>query len=197
MHLGSDERRANSSTELHCDVQLFGEMKAGKIEALGILYDRYASLVYKLALRILTNPTDAEDLTQEVFLILWRGDNYNPSRGSLGSFLTTLTRSRAIDKLRSSSSNSRFLQRWSQIAIAEPSPSTPFELASLAQRSEYVRKALAQLPEQQRQALAMAYYEDLSQSEIASLLGIPLGTIKSRSRQGLLNLRKKLKDVLE
>jgi RNA polymerase sigma-70 factor (ECF subfamily) len=179
------------------DRELFLAIKAGKHSALGVLYDRYASLVYRLALRMLVNPQEAEDLTQEVFLQLWQRQSYDPDRGSLSSFLTTLTRSRAIDRLRSRSSNVRFLQRWSQTMSSEnPSP-TPFELASLSQRSDYVQTALAQLPEKQRRVLELAYYGGLSQSEIAILLETPLGTVKSWSRQGLLSLRNHLKLLIE
>lgn len=177
------------------DTDLYRALKAGKSAALGILYDRYSTLVYRLALRILANTQEAEDLTQEVFLTLWRSNNYNPDRGSMSSFLTTLTRSRAIDKLRSRGTNAKFLQRWSH--MDSPSPRTPFEEASLNQRSEYVRDALAQLPEKQRQVLEMSYYEGMSQSEIAKQLDIPLGTIKTWSRQGLLKLRQNLKEWIE
>jgi RNA polymerase sigma-70 factor (ECF subfamily) len=183
--------------DLQSDEELIQALKAGQSSALGILYDRYASLVYRLALRILTNHQEAEDLTQEIFLNLWRSGSYNPSRGSLSSFLTTLTRSRAIDKLRSRGSNLKFIQRWSQMMVNETSSLTPFESAALSQRSHQVRQALTQLPEKQRQVLEMAYYEGLSQSEIAAQLGIPLGTIKTWSRQGLLNLRKNLRDFIE
>lgn len=182
---------------LQTDTELWRYLKGGKSEALGILYDRYASLVYRLALRILANPQEAEDLTQEIFLTLWRSGNYNPDRGSLSGFLTTLTRSRAIDKLRSRSTKLKFLQRWGQMMTAETSSSTPFEVASLSQRSQQVNSALAQLPPSQRQVLEMAYYDGLSQSEIAKKLDTPLGTIKTWSRQGLLNLRKNLKDFIE
>jgi RNA polymerase sigma-70 factor, ECF subfamily len=179
------------------DADLFLALKAGKQAALGVLYDRYASLVYRLALRVLVNPQEAEDLTQEIFLILWKGCNYEPNRGSLSSFLTTLTRSRAIDRLRSRGSNLKFLQRLSQTMITQPAPITPFESASIDQRSEYIQDALAQLPDKQRRVLEMAYYDGLSQSEIATQLATPLGTVKSWSRQGLLNLKKHLQSWLE
>lgn len=178
------------------DAELFQLMSVGQASALGILYNRYGSLVYRLALRILTNPQEAEDLTQEIFINLWQKRTYNPNRGSLSSFLTTLTRSRAIDKLRSRSTKLKFLQQWSQMMATEIPPLTPFESASLSDRSHYVRDALAQLPEKQRQVLEMAYYDGLSQSEIAAKLSIPLGTIKTWSRQGLLNLRKNLQNLI-
>jgi RNA polymerase sigma-70 factor, ECF subfamily len=182
---------------LATDTELFLALKARQHNALEVIYDRYVSLVYRLALKILDNSQEAEDLTQEIFLTLWRNPNYAPERGSLGTFLSTVTRSRAIDKLRSRSSKLRFLQRWSQIIINENSFLTPFENASLNQRSEYVREALARLSDKQRQVLQMAYYDGLSQSEIAARLNIPLGTVKTRSRQGLLNLRKNLQALLE
>lgn len=182
---------------LQTDAEVFRALKAGESQALGILYDRYASLVYRLALRILANPQEAEDLTQEIFLNLWRSGKYNPDRGSLSSFLTTMTRSRAIDKLRSRGTKLKFLQRWGQMMTAETPSLTPFEVASLSQRSQQVNSALAQLPSSQRQVLEMAYYDGLSQSEIAKKLDTPLGTIKTWSRQGLLNLRKNLKDFIE
>lgn len=190
-----NDRPANQL--LQSDAELFQLLRAGDTTALGILYDRYSSLVYSLALRVLANPQEAEDLTQEVFLTFWRSSNYNPARGSLSSFLTTLTRSRAIDRLRSRGTVLKFLQRWSETMTTETSSPTPFEVASLNQRSHYVRNALAQLPENQRQVLEMAYYEGLSQSEIARTLNIPLGTVKTWARQGLLTLRRNLKDFME
>lgn len=195
MDLNSAETSADNPDK-QTDAELFRLMSVGQPSALGILYNRYGSLVYRLALRILTNPQEAEDLTQEIFLNLWNRGAYNPNRGSMSSFLTTMTRSRAIDKLRSRSTNLKFLQRWSQRMATEIPPLTPFESASLSDRSHCVRDALTQLPEKQRQVLEMAYYDGLSQSEIATKLSIPLGTIKTWSRQGLLNLRKNLQNLI-
>lgn len=178
------------------DLELVLAMKAGDAAALAVLYDRYSSLVFRLSLRILNDSEDAADLTQDVFLTLWRGSSYQSERGSLGTFLTTLTRSRAIDRIRSRSSKVKFLQRWSQIMPTQ-SASNPFEAASIQQRSEYVREAMTQLPAKQRQVLELAYYDGLSQSEIATHLETPLGTVKSWSRQGLLNLRKQLQALFE
>ncbi|NJL89478.1 MAG: sigma-70 family RNA polymerase sigma factor [Coleofasciculaceae cyanobacterium SM2_1_6] len=178
------------------DAALVGAMRQGESSALGKLYDRYSSLVYRLALRILASPPEAEDLTQEIFLNLWHNQTYDPRRGSLSSYLTTLTRSRAIDKLRSRTTQGKFLQRWSQALTTAPSPPSPFDLASLEQRSTEIHQALSLLADKHRQVLELAYYEGLSQSEIAARLKTPLGTVKSWSRQGLLQLRKNLKDVI-
>lgn len=182
--------------ELATDAVLMQTMRTGEPSALGSLYDRYGSLVYRLALKILTSSQEAEDLTQEIFLNLWHNQTYNPDRGSLSSYLTTLTRSRAIDKLRSRTTQGKFLQRWSQAMTTATPPPSPFDLADLHQRATEVQQALTQLTDKQRQVLEMAYYEGLSQSEIAAQLNIPLGTIKSWSRQGLLQLRKTLKDLI-
>lgn len=177
------------------DAVLVEAMRRGESSALGELYDRYSSLVYRLALRILAKAPEAEDLTQEIFLNLWHNQTYDPSRGSLSSYLTTLTRSRAIDKLRSRTTQGKFLQRWSQAMTTAPSPLTPFDLASLEQQSTEIHQALSLLSDKHRQVLELAYYEGLSQSEIAACLNMPLGTVKSWSRQGLLQLRKNLQDL--
>lgn len=173
------------------DLDLLIALGNGQVNALGSLYDRYSRLVYGLAYKILGNSEEAEDITQEVFLTLWRRNAYNPSRGSLSSFLTTMTRSRSIDKLRSRGTKLRFIQRW-QGMVKNEAVATPLDRASIGERSQLVRDAMSQLPESERLILEIAYYEGLSQSEIAKRLNIPLGTVKTRSRQGLLKLRQTL-----
>jgi len=182
---------ATKPTYSSSDLDLLIALRDGQVGALGSLYDRYSRLVYGLAFKILGNSEEAEDITQEVFLTLWRRDAYNSSRGSLSSFLTTMTRSRSIDKLRSRGTKLRFIQRW-QGMVKNEAVITPLEQASMGERSQLVRNALSQLPESERLILEIAYYEGLSQSEIAKRLNIPLGTVKTRSRQGLLKLRQTL-----
>jgi RNA polymerase sigma-70 factor (ECF subfamily) len=179
------------------DADLFVALKAGRVEALGALYDRYSNLVYGLALRVLSNSEEAEDVTQEIFLALWHKDTYNPTRGSLSSFLVTMTRSRSIDRLRSRNTKLKFLQRWRRIGITEGSVANPLEQVSMNERSQFLREALARLPDLERQVLEIAYYEGLSQSEIAKRLNTPLGTVKTRTRQGLLKLRQHLQDFIQ
>ena len=133
------------------DAELFQALKTRQPGALGILYQRYGSLVYGVALKILKNSQEAEDLTQEIFLALWRHVTYNPEHGYFIRYLITMTRSRAIDKIRSRGRNLKLLQRWGQTITAETSSSTPFEQASLTERSQHVRSPLAQLSQQQRQ----------------------------------------------
>jgi RNA polymerase sigma-70 factor, ECF subfamily len=183
--------RSVAPSELPSDLDLLFALREGQVNALGSLYDRYSKLVYGLAYKILGNSEEAEDITQEVFLTLWRRDAYNPSRGSLSSFLMTMTRSRSIDKLRARGTKFRFIQRWQGVVKSETSVS-PLDQAALGERSHLVRSALSELPESERLILEIAYYEGLSQSEIAKRLNIPLGTVKTRSRQGLLKLRQTL-----
>jgi RNA polymerase sigma-70 factor (ECF subfamily) len=163
--------------------------------ALGPLYDRHAKLVYGLALAILGQPADAEDLTQEVFVMLCRGHSYDPARGSVGAYLNTLTRSRAIDRLRHRGRTVRVLQEVHRAVPVTAAPAGPHERVSVAQSAERVRAALANLPANERRALEMAYYRGLSQSEIAEELGTPLGTVKSWCRRGLQSLQTALSDL--
>jgi RNA polymerase sigma-70 factor (ECF subfamily) len=195
--MNSDDKSDNPTLPLSpTDTELFESLKAGQISALDTLYDRYGRLVYGLALQILKNPQEAEDLTQEIFLAFWHRELYNPTRGSLGSFLTTMTRCRAIDKLRSRGAFHKFLERWRSTLPTDTLTNTPFERASYAERSQQVQNALAQLSPNQRQVLEMFYYEGLTHAEIAQRLKIPLGTVKTRSRLGLLKLRQTLEDFM-
>jgi RNA polymerase sigma-70 factor, ECF subfamily len=177
------------------DREVIADLYAGDRSALGILYDRYGEAVYRLSLRILGNSHEAEDLTQEVFLAFWRGAAYDPDRGSVLAFLLTITRSRAINHLRQSRSRGQILQRWGDRAEPSP-PSLPMDHASLEELSGRLAKALHSLPENQREILEMAYYDGLSQSEITDRLQIPLGTVKTRSRRGLLKLKQLLQDLV-
>ncbi|PZV06556.1 MAG: RNA polymerase subunit sigma, partial [Leptolyngbya sp.] len=171
------------------DRDLVNRLWAGETDALATLYDRYSSMVYTLALKMLANPAEAEDLTQEVFVNFWQRRQYNPDRGSIGSFLATYTRSRAIDRLRSSSRRATILQRFKRIGEASSFSASPVDHATLQERSQHLRTALDQIPPAEREVLEIAYFQGLSQAEIAAQTGIPLGTVKSRCRQGLLRLR--------
>ncbi|MBW4551687.1 MAG: sigma-70 family RNA polymerase sigma factor [Aphanocapsa sp. GSE-SYN-MK-11-07L] len=179
------------------DAALVQRLRSGQQEAFEILYDRYSRLVFSTVLRVLNQVQEAEDVTQDVFVNLWKKDIYNPNRGSLSSFLCLLARSRALDKLRSRSSSQKSLDRWQSILSPEAPQPTPFEHANLQERQGFVKEAMNQLPDAQRQVLEMVYYTGLSQSEISNQLEVPLGTVKTRSRQGLLKLSQLLKTVLE
>jgi RNA polymerase sigma-70 factor, ECF subfamily len=168
---------------------LLQQMASGDREAFKRFYDRYASLAFTFALRLLGSQSDAEDLTQEVFLQVWRqAQSYSPERGSPEAWLITMTRSRALDKLRA-----KRRRAASPLASDEPTHSERgTSVASPTQTSEAkltVQGVLVKLPEMQRIVLELAYFAGLTQSEIAERLGEPLGTVKTRMRAGLERLR--------
>jgi RNA polymerase sigma-70 factor (ECF subfamily) len=174
------------------DAELYLALRVGNTAALGILYDRHAGLVFGLAMKILGVAQEAEDLTQDIFLTLARGCSYDPNRGSLRTFLAILTRSRAIDRLRSRRTAQTAQGRWQPSREQEITANVPLEQVTQTEQSQEVQAALAQLSDNQQQILRMAYYDGLSQSEIAKQLDIPLGTVKARARRGLLKLRESL-----
>lgn len=155
-------------------------------------------MVYGLALAIVANQSEAEDLVQEVFLTLCDQHDYDAARGSVGAFLTTVTRSRAIDRIRRRSTRVRRLKDYKETAVPviDP-PASPLERVATAQDAERVRRAMAELSDNERRVLHMAYYEGLTQTEIAETLDTPLGTVKSWSRRALLGLRRALADLVD
>ena len=178
------------------DFVVVNALQAGDDKALGEIYDRHGLMVYRLALKILGNSNDAEDLTQEVFVTFWQGANkYEPQRGALSTFLAVVARSRALNKLRQNKSRQNLVERYSQ-NVSHSVPATGLDTAHLENLANRMGAALAQIPVEQRQTLELAYYGGLSQSTIANQLDIPLGTVKTRSRQGLLKLKTLLQDLL-
>jgi RNA polymerase sigma-70 factor, ECF subfamily len=194
--MGVSEQTDRMGVSEQTDVEAVEALRAGNTSALGILYDRYGESVHRFALRMLGHKQEAEDLTQEVFLTFWQGDAFNPNRGSLLVFLMMLTRSRAINRLHQRNIQQHFLQRLER-NVGSHDSNTPLDRAALEELSQQVRNALRKIPENQRQTLEMAYFDGLSQSEITEQLKIPLGTVKTRSRQGLLKLRQLLKDWVD
>lgn len=177
------------------DADLFLQLQKGQTDVLAILYDRHAALVYAIALQLLKNTTEAEDLTQDIFLSLTRECSYDRQRGSLRTYIAIVTRSRALDRLRARSRNQKRLCEQSSDENARVELENPIEDISQLERSHEVRQALQQLSSNEQEVLKMAYYQGLSQSEIATRLDIALGTVKSRSRRGLLKLRQALVNI--
>jgi RNA polymerase sigma-70 factor (ECF subfamily) len=173
------------------DAELWLAVCAGETVALGQLYDRHAGLVYGVGLNMLGNAQEAEDLTHDIFIKLVENKKYDPARGSLRTFLMMLTRSRAMDRLRSRQSARRSQRKLQINHAAASAEDIDFATQSVIanEQSETVKAALSQLSDDQQQALRLAYYEGFTQSDIASRLDIPLGTIKARTRRGLLKLR--------
>ncbi|MFM7547626.1 MAG: sigma-70 family RNA polymerase sigma factor, partial [Cyanobacteriota bacterium] len=153
---------------------------------LGGLYDAYSPAVYRLALRFCRDSAAAEDLVQDVFLRYWRKERrYDASRGPVLAYLLLLTRSMAINHLSQQRNRWQLLQRWSTQLLGGSARSA-HDWAELGDLAERMRGALGRIHPNQRRVLELAYYEGMSQSAIAEHLQIPLGTVKTRSRQGLL-----------
>lgn len=170
-------------------ISLIQRIGAHNRDAFSQFYDRYSPIVYALALRMLRVQSDAEDLLQEVFLQVWRqATAYSAERGSPEAWLINIARSRAIDKLRSIRRRERSFVLTDDPAAAE----APDNVETSAGESETrlaMNSALASLPEAQRRVLELAYFDGLSQSEIADKLKEPLGTVKTRMRSGIQRLR--------
>jgi RNA polymerase sigma-70 factor (ECF subfamily) len=173
-------------------------MGSGDEQALGELYDRWQAAVRAVAVRIVQDAMDADDIVEEVFWQAWRqAERFDAGRGGAGTWLLTIARSRSLDKLRSV----RRLREDTGLegiegdshgdALAVSTPD-PMAAAELSERGAIVRAALATLPIEQREALELAYFDGLSQSEIAEKLAQPLGTVKTRMRIALRKLREKL-----
>jgi RNA polymerase sigma-70 factor (ECF subfamily) len=169
------------------DADLLEALRTQQPTALADVYDRYSSVVYSVALRVLRDTAAAQDVMQEVFLQLWRRpDIYTPQRGSLPAWLAVVARNRSIDALRRKrpTDNVEDLQLSSNV-----------DLGSEAERElmiEKVRSLLGSLPEEQRHALELAFFEGHTHTEIAEMTGNPLGTVKTRIRNALITIRKAL-----
>jgi len=165
----------------------------GEAEALRGLYERYAPTIFAVALRILTNRSEAEDIVQETFLEVWRrAKEYDPRRGSPIAWMITIGRTRAIDRLRARASQDRTL---AQSEVAQPQVFLPPDATEGREIRERVQAAMAGLPAEQRRVLELAYFEGLSQSEIAQKTGDALGTVKTRVRLGMEKLSAMLSEI--
>ncbi|HEV2836155.1 MAG TPA: sigma-70 family RNA polymerase sigma factor [Pyrinomonadaceae bacterium] len=173
------------------DIELLNAIVARDEGALADLYDRYRIILFGLLMRILSNREEAEDVLQEVFLQVWRrAADFDENRGRPFTWLVTMARSRGIDRLRSLAARERVA-----IAGARDEAEAISDAASDAFRSEQrglITNALDQLPDEQKRPLMLAYFDGLTQSEIAARLGAPLGTVKTRMRTGMMKLRELL-----
>ncbi len=188
-------RRPDEATSVP-DLELLERIRRGDSSALDALYARYASPVYSLVWKILQSPDEAEDVALDVFWQIWRqAGRYDPSRGAPPAWIFTVARSRAIDRLRA-----RRRREDRTISIDDPATNLdplderagPDHVASFRQARDAVRGALGTLSSPQREAIELAFFKGLTHVEIADRLKQPLGTIKTRIRQGLIRLRKTL-----
>jgi RNA polymerase sigma-70 factor (ECF subfamily) len=175
------------------DEQLVARVAVGDSSALEQLYDRYVRQCFGLAIRLLGDAPLAEEVVQEVFLKLWtRPDRYSAERGSFASWLLSLVHHRCIDELRRRSRTEVALDDVATGSVLDVAPDPeldPGDQVTLLEQRRAVRQALATIPPNSRQILELAYFGGLSQSEIAARLGQPLGTVKTRMRAGMQQLR--------
>jgi RNA polymerase sigma-70 factor (ECF subfamily) len=171
------------------DAALLDSVNAGDEEALETLYRRYGGACFALARRILDDNHLAEDVVQQVFTALWKGSGFDVRRGALSTWLMSVTHHKSIDVLRKEAPRRKRLaseQALLEVAVSGPGPD---EEAWMRLRAERTREALKTLPSEQRELLLLAYYGGYTQSEIAGLTGLPLGTVKSRTLAAMRKMR--------
>jgi len=180
------------------DEELMPLIGAKDPEAFEVFYDRHGGAAYSLAYRIVGEPGAAEDVTQEAFISIWRsGARFDRTRGSVRSWMLSIVRNRAIDSLRSGGAKAPKLT-FDDDAVLEQRPSGELteEEAMRRETASEVRGALGQLPGEQSKVIELAYFGGFSQSEIARMLGVPLGTVKGRMRLGLEKIRGEMAEGL-
>jgi RNA polymerase sigma-70 factor (ECF subfamily) len=186
-----DPQNRAAGPRAESDRQLVLQIAGGSPDALGALYDRYGRIVYALARRMLHQVEDAEEVVQDVFSQVWReAARYQATRASVAGWIIVLARTRSIDRLRSR------MARPDVASAVEPESAPPMasrhpnpeQEAMAEQNAKAVRGALQQLPEAQRVLMELAYYDGLTQSEIAAHTGVPLGTVKTRIRTAMATL---------
>ena len=192
------------------DVELVARIHARDADALALAYDRHADAVYGSLVRFLGDRESAEDVVQETYLALWqRAHQFNPRAGSLLGWLLGIARHKAIDRFRAARRRPRIVAPWTDRAetpergwpaagravMASPGDDDPEVAAARSWTRAVIRTALSTMPDHERQVLKLAYEGGLSQSEISTRLGWPLGTVKTRTRRALASLRETLGDV--
>jgi RNA polymerase sigma-70 factor (ECF subfamily) len=178
------------------DASLLRDIQRGGQGAFAALYDRHSGAAYGLALRIVGDPTGAEDVVQDAFLALWRqAPRFDPERGQVRSWLLTIVHHRAVDAVRRRAGRAeRALPDGAEEFLA--APGRPEELAEMVMDAEAVRRAVRMIPEEQRQTVEMAYFKGMTHVEISEEMGVPLGTVKSRLRIGLDKMREMLRTTV-
>ena len=175
------------------DIALIDRIVARDETAVGALYDRHSRLLFGLILRIIRDRSEAEEILQEVFVLVWtRAETYNVSLGPPAAWLVRVARNRAIDRLRANNVRLRTVE-----ATPLPPPvESPEARAAVSEQQSAVARALDSLPADQRRLIEDAYFLGLTQSELAERFGLPLGTVKTRVRTGMMTLRRELQHIM-
>ena len=197
--LHGEDGMSTMTTELtkqdqdHEWTQLIALTAQGDQAALATFYDRTSPQVFGFICKILSNREAAEEVTLDVYTQVWRqAHTYDQSRGAPGAWLMTVARTRAIDRLRARATEYGRIESLDAVALFASQGETPEQDVQSQERRRYVQEALGVLTAEQRQAIALAYFYGLSQSEIAERLQVPLGTVKTRMRLGMIKLREAL-----
>src|SRR5580658_4774259 len=196
--LAIDGMMSEPALNLERDVELLRRIADGDRSAFSDFYDQYSGLLFSIAVKVLNDSKEAEDVLQEVFMQIWnKADAYDQLLGKPASWAVTLTRNKAIDRVRASQRRSRLLEQAAVEAgfLPDDSPSANEKLHG-RETAEMIRSVVTALPSDQRRAIELAFFSGLTQDEIAKTLQEPLGTIKARIRRGMLKLREKLEGFI-
>ncbi len=182
----------DAAQQLEAEIALLRRVAQGDRKSFEALYDRFAGVLFSTAYRVLNNQEAAEDVLQDVFVQIWeKAPLYDETRGKPLTWAVTLTRNKSIDRLRSTQRRSRLhddVQRESE-TFEQFDDRSSFDAVSSSETGALVRKAIQTLSKDQREAIELAYFSSLTQTEIAERLGEPLGTVKARIRRGMMKLR--------
>jgi len=179
------------------DDQILAALAQRDLSALEALYDRYSKVAYSLAYRIVGDRGNAEDVVQDAFLSVWRqAGTYKRERGAARTWLMSIVHHRSIDRLRSGASSSNTIP-YEELPESREETTKPsiWQQAWNNVRGDLIRRALERLPVEQKKSIELAYFSGYTQSEIAELMGVPLGTVKGRMRIGLQKLRTMLEGL--
>ncbi len=191
-----DRKFLKSDSESKFDeISLISRIAEQDQQALSILYDRYARVIYTIAYRILNSSEESEEIVLDVFIQVWRiAKNYNSQKARVDTWLFMLARSRALDRLRRHARFDKAITASEDALIMHSYSDSPEEDVLIQERSSYIKSCLNELPNEQRLILELAYFGGLSHSEISAKTGISLGTVKTRVRLGLKKLREAIGD---
>ncbi len=189
------DMESDSTKQLEAEIELMRRIGQGDRRSFEELYDRFSGVLFSTAYRVLNNQEAAEDVLQDVFIQIWeKAPLYDPTRGKPMTWAVTLTRNKSIDRLRSTQRRNRLqddVERESQ-TFEQFDDRSSFDAVASGERGALVREAIQKLSKDQREAIELAFFSSLTQTEIAERLDVPLGTVKARIRRGMM----KLKDLL-
>lgn len=179
-----------TSEDVSIEIGLLQGVGRGDQACFEQLYDRFSGVLFTTAYRVLNDQEAAEDVLQDVFVQIWdKAPTYDPARGKPLSWAVTLTRNKAIDRLRSAQRRYRLQEELQEEGFGREEPVLSLDEVDSAEKSQIVRNAVMRLTKEQRQAIELAFFSGLTQSQIAEELNQPLGTVKARIRRGMMRLK--------